>query len=148
MRGSESFDGKMAGNTQLVDRYNEAKGKKKGEKRQARPKETGGFSGGEHGPGGHDEIKQVVDEHGAAVHHAIHKTQQGYHSVTHHEDGHIHHADHDTLGEAHEHGAHAMGDTEHLGDMDKDDYQVAEEKDAMERGGSGSSGTSKVGFMS
>jgi hypothetical protein len=60
----------------------------------------------------------------------------------------VHHADHGTLGEAHEHGMHAMGeDTEHLGDMGGDDLEVAGEHEGMEAGGSGSSGTRKVGFM-
>jgi hypothetical protein len=153
MQGSETFDGKMAGNRQLVDRYNEAKGKKKGEKHQARPKTGGGESGGAHGAGGHDEIKQIVGEHGPAhsvsIHHRGEAHPDGkYHTVSHHEDGHVHHADHDTLGDAHEHAAHAMDDTEHLGDMPKDDYEVAEEHGDMEREGSGSSGTSRVGYMS
>ena len=154
MRGSESFDGKISGNTQMVDRYNEAKGKsKKKPGTKERPHETGGSSGGVHEASGHDEIKKVAAEHGNATSHNIYHRGEGhpdgrYHSVTRHEDGHVHHADHDTLGEAQQHGAHAMGDTEHLGDMPKDDYEVAGEKDQMEREGSGSSGTSRVGFMS
>lgn len=154
MRGSETLDGKISGNRQLVDRYNEAKGGgKKGEKRQARPKGGGGESGGAHDPGQHDEIKHIVGEHGPAVTHTVHQRPDGhpegrYHSVTHHEDGFVHHADHENLADAHAHGAGAMEDTEHLGDMPQDDYQVAEEHDAMERGGSGSSGTRRVGYMS
>jgi hypothetical protein len=147
MRGSESFDGKISGNRQMVDRYNESKGKKK----HQRPQETGGASGGMREPGGHDEIKNVVDEHGAAIHHAIHKTHQGYESITHHEDGHIHHATHGSLEEAHEHGAHAMGDdTAHLGDMPKEDEEVASEHAEMEDEGSGSrgGGMPRVGYMS
>lgn len=146
MRGAESQDGKMAGNRQMVDRYNEAKGKKPGERRQARPSGGGGESGGAHEAGGHDEIKQVVGEHGAALSHHVYRTPQGYHSLTQHEDGHVHHADHATLGEAHAHGAEAMGDTEHLGDMPKDDYEVAGEENALER--APSSGTRRVGLMS
>lgn len=144
MRGAESDDGKMAGNRQMVDRYNEAKGKKK----KGHPSDRGGPSGGVHEPSGHDEIKQVAAEHGPAHSHTIHKTPDGFHSTTHHESGHVHHADHGTLGEAHEHGMHAMGeDTEHLGDMGGDDLEVAGEHEGMEAGGSGSSGTRKVGFM-
>jgi hypothetical protein len=153
MRGSETFDGKMSGNRQLVDRYNEAKGKKPGEKRQARPKGGGGESGGVHALSGHDEIKKVVAEHGPA--HGTHTYHLGdghpdgkYHTVSHHEDGHVHHADHDSLEAAQAHNAHALGDTEHLGDMSKDDYEVASEHDEMEHEGSGSSGTSRVGYMS
>jgi len=100
MRGADSFDGKMSGNRQMVDRYNEAKGKKPA-KGQKKPKPTGGESGGVHEMGGHDEIKQVVAEHGPAHSHHVHKTPDGYHSVTHHEDGHVHHADHGSLEEAH-----------------------------------------------
>ncbi|HEX8800422.1 MAG TPA: hypothetical protein VF772_17520 [Terriglobales bacterium] len=153
MRGSETFDGKIAGNRQMVDRYNEAKGRKKGIKgalqspqTERLPKTTGGESGGAREAGGHDEIKTVAEEHGPAGVHVIMRSPQGYHSITHHEDGHVHHADHATLGEAQEHGAHAMGDTEHLGDMPKDDYEVAEEKDEVEKGG-GAAG-SRVGYMS
>jgi hypothetical protein len=144
MRGSESYDGKISGNAQLVDRYNEAKGKSK---KKQRPHETGGESGGAHAASQHDEIKNIVGEHGEAIHHAIHKTHQGYESVTHHEDGHVHHAEHDTLGEAHEHGMHAMGeDTAHLGDMGREDEEVAGEHEGAEsRAGMGGS---RVGFMS
>jgi|SRR5215472_783548 len=158
MRGSETYDGKLAGNRQIVDRYNEAKGKKK-KKEQGlggggkgyggaaeRPSERGGTSGGEREPSGHDEIKNVVDEHGGAVSHHVYKTHQGYHSVTQHEDGHVHHADHSTLGEAHEHGVHAMGeDTDHLGDMGREDAEVAGEAEGAEsRGGMGGS---RIGYM-
>ena len=144
MRGADSFDGKMSGNRQMVDRYNEAKGKKPA-KGQKKPKPTGGESGGVHEMGGHNEIKQVVAEHGPAHSHHVHKTPDGYHSVTHHEDGHVHHADHGSLEEAHAHGAHAMEDTEHLGDMGKDDYEVAGEAGGAEdRGGMGGS---DIGLM-
>ena len=152
MRGSESFDGKISGNAQMVDRYNEAKGKSK-KKGAQRPHETGGPSGGAREPGGHDEIKRVVAEHGAATSHNIYHRGDGhpdgkYHSVTRHESGHVHHSDHDTLTDAQQHGAHAMDDTAHLGDMPKDDYEVAEEKGAAEEAGGGSSGTSRIGYMS
>lgn len=126
----------------MVDRYNEAKGKG-GFKR---PKAAGGESGGAHEPSGHDEIKQAVDEHGVAHSHHIMKTAQGYHSITHHEDGHVHHADHGSIQDAHEHGAHAMDDADHLGDMPKDDEQVEREKDEEEMNPSRK--TTNVGFMS
>ena len=156
MRGAESFDGKIAGNRQMVDRYNESKGRKKGIKPGLRggpgtqpgalPKAGGGESGGAREEAGHDEIKRIAEEHGPATSHMIMRSPQGYHSITHHEDGHVHHADHETLGEAQEHGAAAMGDTEHLGDMPKDDYEVADEADEKEKGG-GAVG-SRVGYMS
>lgn len=140
----------------MVDRYNEAKGKKKGIKPGlkggpgsqpgALPKAGGGESGGAREEAGHDEIKNIVGEHGPAVSHTIARSPQGYHSMTHHEDGHVHHADHGSLEEAHEHGAHAFDDTEHMGDMTKDDYEVAGETRGHEE--SPSSGTSRVGFMS
>ena len=161
MRGAETDDGKIAGNRQLVDRYNEAKGKKKKSSSlkepvvtgPQRPGATGGESGGEREHGGHDEIKQVVMDHGPAhsthIHHRGDGHEDGkYHVVSHHEDGHVHHADHSTLGAATEHAAHAHDDTEHLGDMPKDDYEVAREKEDMEEEGSGSTGTSRVGYMS
>jgi len=151
MKGSSSYDGKISGNRQLVDRYNESKGKGGGKLPQ-RPHATGGESGGAREASGHDEIKKVVGEHGPAHLHVIMHRGDGhpdgkYHSVTHHEDGHIHHADHDTIEDAHTHGAHAMGDTEHLGDMDQDDSRVAEEESNVEQDRGGSSGTSRVGFM-
>lgn len=129
----------------MVDRYNESKGKKKA--KPQRPGAEGGESGGEHEASGHDEIKHVAMEHGAAHDHLITKNEdgRGYHSETHHEDGHVHHADHDTLEEAHEHGAHAMDDAEHLGDMDRDDSDVAQEEGALES--HPSRRTSNVGFM-
>jgi hypothetical protein len=150
MRGSETFDGKMSGNTQLVDRYNEAKGKKPA-KGQKKPKETGGESGGAHEMGGHDEIKQVVDEHGPAHTSVIMHRGDGhpdgkYHVVTHHEDGHVHHADHETLGDVHEHLAAAHeGDSEHFGDMTPDDEEVASERAGSENVG-GARGT-RIGQM-
>lgn len=158
MRGAESFDGKLAGNRQLVDSYNEAKGKGKkkglkgalhggpGTQPGALPKAGGGESSGAREPGGHDEIKDVVNDHGAAVSHHIMKTNQGYHSISHHEDGHVHHAEHDTLADAHEHGAAAFDDTEHMGDMPKDDYETAEEERGVEENPSRQ--TSRVGYMS
>lgn len=158
MRGSESFDGKLAGNRQMVDRYNEAKGKKKkegikpalrggpGTQPGALPKAGGGESGGAREEAGHDEIKNVVGEHGAAVSHHVMKTAQGYHTLTHHEDGHVHHADHENLEDAHTHAAYAHEDTAHLGDMPKEDYDVEQEKEGYEQ--SPSTGTSRVGYMS
>lgn len=153
MRGSETFDGKIAGNRQMVDRYNEAKGKKKGIKaglkspqEERLPKTTGGESGGAREAAGHDELKDVMGEHGAAVSHHIWKTHQGYHSLTRHDDGHLHQADHESLEEAHEHGRNAMDDTAHMGDMPKEDYEVAEEDDNVEQ--NPNTGTRRVGYMS
>ena len=163
MRGGESFDGKLAGNQQMVRRYNEAKGRGGTEKGgraglrgglkggpgtqpKARPHPGGGESGGAREVSGHDEIKQVADEHGPATSHVIMRSPQGYHSMTQHEDGHVHHADHGTIEEAHEHGAHAFDDTDHLGDMPKDDYQVAGEERGVEE--NPSTRTSRVGYMS
>lgn len=142
MQGTSSKDGKLHGNRQMVDRYNESKAKK-----NRRPEARGGESGGVHEMGGHDEIKQVVAEHGPAMKHVITRSEEGegYHSETHHEDGHVHHADHETMEEAHEHGAHAMDDAEHLGDMDHDDEHVAGEENALEE--RPSHRTADVGFM-
>lgn len=162
MRGAESFDGKLSGNRQMVDRYNESKGKKKkegikgglkggpGTQPGALPKAGGGESGGEREPGGHDEIKQVVMEHGPASSHHTFDRGEGhhegrYHVTTRHEDGHVHHADHDTIEEAQTHAAYAHDDTGHLGDMGKDDYQVEQEKEGVES--NPNTGTSKVGYM-
>jgi hypothetical protein len=153
MRGEETFDGKMTGNRQMVDRYNEAKGHKPA-KGQKKPKPTGGESGGVHEMGGHDEIKNVVEEHGLA--HSSHVMHRGdghpdgkYHVVTHHEDGHVHHADHEDMGAVHDHLAAAHeGDSEHFGDMPPDDEEVAAEHAQMENIGSGSRGSRHVGMMS
>lgn len=151
MRGSETFDGKISGNSQLVDRYNEAKGKKPA-KGQKKPKQTGGESGGAREIGGHDEIKQIVGEHGPA--HSTHIFDRGeghpdgrFHVVTRHDSGHIHHADHDTLGDVHEHMAAAHeGDSEHFGDMTPDDEEVASEHAGSENVG-GAHGR-RIGAMS
>ena len=154
MRGEETYDGKISGNRQLVDRYNEAKGKKPA-KGQKKPKETGGESGGERSPGGHDEqIRQVIDEHGPAKSSHIIDRGEGheegrFHVMTHHEDGHVHHADHDDMGAVHDHlvAAHE-GDAEHFGDMSPDDEEVASEQANVENLGGGSRGTRRVGVMS
>lgn len=159
MAGYESHDGKLAGNRQLVERYDESKGKRSKHMGPQRPHEKGGASGGEHDPGGHDEIKQVVAEHGPAHTHIItakhhggmphggggHASQEPYHSETHHEDGHVHHEDHASIEEAHEHGAHAFDDADHLGDMPRDDEKVAMEEDRAER--FPSHRTEDIGFM-
>lgn len=152
MRGEETFDGKISGNRQLVDRYNEAKGKPPA-KGQKKPKQTGGESGGAREMGGHDEIKQIVGEHGQA--HSSHILDRGeghpdgrFHVVTHHEDGHVHHADHEDMGSVHDHlvAAHE-GDSEHFGDMNPDDEEVASEHAMNENLGGGSRGTRRVGAM-
>lgn len=116
MKGVSSFDGKLHGNSQTVDRYNEAHGKK-----PQRAHETGGESGGAHEAEGHDEIKQVVAEHGPA--HTVHVRHdheaQHSHVVSHHGSGHKHEAHFDGEGheyQAHAHAAHAAGahDSEEL----------------------------------
>lgn len=122
MRGMTSHDGKMTGNVQTVGRYDEHKKAKP-------PGPSGGESGGEHDPEGHDEMKEIVGEHGAAHKHIITKTEHGHHSETHHADGYVHHANHASLEEAHEHGKVAMEDAEH-NPMDEDAMN-----DAGERGG-------------
>src|SRR5271155_2557083 len=137
MRGMTSSDGKMTGNIQTVGSYD--KHKKGSAFKPA--KETGGESGGKHEADGHDEMKQVVGEHGMAHKHIISMgggSEDGHspmhdhasvHSETHHADGHVHHADHADLAEAHEHGKVAMEDAEH-NPMGEDAME-----DAGERGG-------------
>lgn len=105
MKGMTSSDGRMTGNVQTVGRYEDHK--------KAKPKPSGGESGGVHEPDGHDELKSVVGEHGSAHKHIITKSDEGHHSETHHESGHVHHADHASLDEAHAHGKVAMEDAEH-----------------------------------
>lgn len=157
MRGEETFDGKISGNRQLVDRYNEAKGKKPA-KGQKKPKETGGESGGARSVAGHDEsIRAIVDEHGPA--HSSHILDRGeghpdgrFHVVTHHEDGHVHHADHEDLESVHDHLAAAHGgegeDSEHFGDMNPDDEELSSQRSQNETLGGGSSGTRRIGALS
>ena len=95
MRGATSKDGKLAGNRQMVDRYDQSKGG--GAK--AEPK----GDAMDVGEKDHAEIKDVVAQHGPAHTH-IHTKEGGkHHSETHHADGHVHHADHDTGDEAREH---------------------------------------------
>ena len=104
MRGAMSHDGKMSGNRQMVDRYDESKGAKK---EAPKPGADAGEKDGE------KDIHSVVAEHGPAHTHIITQGKAGkgsHHSETHHEDGHSHHADHDSLDEAHEHGTVAMGE--------------------------------------
>ncbi len=152
MKSASSKDGKLHGNVQMIDRYNESKGHK-----PARPKETGGESGGEHEEGGHDEIKQVVAEHGQA--HTIHieHDHEGQHSTvtSHHEDGHKHVAHHD--GEdhaamAHAHAAHAGGVSDsgelqeaHSGMVEEDTMHEAGHRSAIER--KSHKATAGEGFM-
>lgn len=149
MQGASSFDGKLTGNRQMVDRYNEAKGKKAkkgpglktrggegiGAQPRALPHDTGGHSSGEREEGGFDQMKDIKDEHGNAISHHVFRTHQGYHSVTQHEDGFVHAGkDHDSLDEAQEYGKSAMGDedTSHVGDMPKEDYEIAEQDEAAD----------------
>lgn len=148
MKGITSRDGKMSGNRQMVDRYDSTRpgaGKK-----PQRPGGKGGESGGAHEASGHDEIKKVVREHGPAHGHHVMKSEGGgYESTTHHEDGHVHGPiSHGSIEEAHEHGAHAMDDADHLGDMPRDDKDVADEHDDAEGGGGmGGSNVGGSGFM-
>lgn len=132
MKGISSKDGKMTGNVQLVERYDQSKGHK-----PVRPKERGGESGGAHEESGHDEIKQVVEEHGPAHRVHIEHDHDGQHSTvtSHHEGGHKHVADFD--GEdhhamAHAHAAHAGGmhDSEllHEAHMDPEAREHEEEE--------------------
>lgn len=146
MAGFSSHDGKLHGNRQMVERYDESHGRKSRHLgKLERPHEEGGESGGEHDPEGHDEIKAVVEEHGPAKSHLITKTDEGYHSKTVHEDGHVHHHDHPTMEHAHEHGAHAFDDADHLGDMPRDDEHTAMEEDHLEA--HPGRRTSNIGFM-
>lgn len=129
MKGLTSADGKMTGNVQSVGSYDKSK-------KQPHESPSGGDSGGVHDPSGHDEIKEVVNTHGAADTHVITKNHQGttgkeVHSETHHKSGHIHHADHASLDEAHEHGKVAMEDAEH-NEMGDDAMEDAGERGGME----------------
>ncbi|SRR6266404_3595033 len=142
MRGASSKDGKLSGNRQLVEAYNKDKGHSSQE-----PKDEGGHSGGAHEPSGHDEIKSVVDEHGPASKHVITKKDDGgYSSESHHESGHVHrHEHHDTIADAHEHGAEAMSDTDHV-PMNQDQEERGERRSLNEKRGSGS-GESAYDFL-
>lgn len=140
MRGSSSRDGKLSGNRQLVEAYDKDKG------HQA-PKAGGGHSGGAHEPSGHDEIKQVVGEHGPAHTHTIRRKEEGgYSSSSEHEDGFTHeHDHHETLAEAHQHGASAMDDGDHA-PMDEGQEGRASERHLNEKHRSGS-GESSFDFI-
>lgn len=153
MKGISSKDGKMSGNVQLVERYDQSKTKK-----PARPKETGGESGGEHEASGHDEIKQVVGEHGAAHKVEISHDHEAQHSTvtSHHEDGHKHTAhfdgeDHHAM--AHAHAAHAGGvsDSELLHEAHMDpqsrEHEEEEREEEVHPGIHRSIGAGAGGFM-
>lgn len=138
MKSASSSDGKLHGNRQMVDRYNESKGKKS----LREPTERGGESGGVHEEGGHDEIKQVVEEHGPAKKITIdHDHDAGEHHVaSHHDDGHIHHAVHDSAAMAHAHAAHAGGVSDgnelqeaHTGRQEEDTLHEAGHRRSIER---------------
>lgn len=120
MKGLTSADGKMTGNVQTVGRYNDTK----------KPKASGGESGGVHEPGGHDEIKSVVGEHGSAHTVITKKGPAGHHSTSHHEDGHVHEQDHDTIDDASEHMKTAM-DGENA-DMEDESGDRAGERSEVE----------------
>jgi hypothetical protein len=137
MKGSSSTDGKMHGNVQMIDRYNESKNKK-----PARPKERGGESGGEHEPSGHDEIKQVVAEHGPAHKLVIEHDHAGgeHHVTSHHEDGYVHRETLGTPEMAHAHAAHAGGVSDssalqeaHGGMQEEDTMHEAGHRSRIER---------------
>lgn len=140
MKGISSKDGKMTGNVQMIERYDHAK-----HKAPQRPHETGGESGGEHEPSGHDEIKDVVGEHGPA--HTIHITHdhEAQHSTmtSRHEDGHKHTAhfdgeDHHAM--VHAYAAHAGGmhDSELLHEAHQDmagrEHEEEEREEEMHPG--------------
>lgn len=151
MKGATSSDGKMSGNVQLVESYDKHKKSRRQEGHM-----SGGDSGGVHDPGGHDEIKRVVQEHGPAHTHLITKGSRdgmeddgSYHSSTTHEDGYEHEADHGSLEEAHEHGMHAHGesdDDDHAGALDRESHARSDERRHHERDRSGSRGSS-VDFL-
>ena len=126
MRGATSKDGKMAGNRQMVDRYDESRGGKAAMKPKGDAMDAGEKD--------HAEIKDVVAEHGPAHTHIITKDGMGHHSETHHKDGHTHHADHDSLDEAHEHGKEAMGEDDGQDPSDGDEGEMPHE---MPRSGGG-----------
>jgi hypothetical protein len=142
MKGMSSKDGKMHGNVQMIDRYNESKGHK-----PQRPHESGGESGGAHEPMGMDEMKQVVSEHGPAHKIEINHEEGQSRVTSHHEDGHKHTAvfggggDEHNMGDAAEHhhamahalAAHAGGvhDSQELHSM----HSGNQEEDVLERAG-------------
>ncbi len=131
MRGATSSDGKLTGNVQTVERYEDSK----------KPK-TDGHDPNKGMDGGHEEIHSVVAQHGSADRHVITNSNGKVHSETHHKSGHIHHADHASLDEAHEHGKVAMEDAEH-NTMGEDAAL-----DAGERGGAEHLASKKTpGFM-
>lgn len=145
----KSNDGKRMGSSFRMNRYNndhkEEGGEKKPEEKGARsqsrdieathpnPDETMGDEPMQEPGGDHEEVKQMVAEHGPA--HTInitHDHQNGQHHVHHvHQDGFEHHADHPTPEHAHRHAAHAAGLTppEEPGEEpmpsggDQDDYK-------------------------
>jgi hypothetical protein len=138
MKGTSSKDGKLHGNVQMISRYDESKGHK-----PQKAHETGGESGGAHEESGHDEIKQVVEEHGPASKIEITHGEGGegeYHVTSHHEDGHVHHATHDSAAMAHAHAAHAAGVHDagelteaHGGMQEEDSMREAEHRSGIER---------------
>jgi len=137
MKGASSHDGKMHGNIQTIERYDESKGHK-----PAKPKPTGGESGGEHEASGMDEIKQVAMEHGPAHKLTIeHDHDGGEHKITsHHEDGHVHHSTHSSPAEAHAAAAHLGGASDtnelqeaHTGMQEEDTLHEAGHRSGIER---------------
>jgi hypothetical protein len=139
MKGMSSKDGKMHGNVQMIDRYDESKGHKK-----ERPHASGGDSGGVHEPMGMDEVKKVAMDHGPASKVEITHGEGGEggdHMVTsHHEDGHVHHSSHDSAAEAHAAAAHLAGVSDsnelmeaHGGQQEQDTLAEAGHRSGIER---------------
>lgn len=137
MRGSSSKDGKLHGNAQIVDRYDESKGHK-----PQRGSDTGGHSGGEHEASGHDEIKQVVADHGPASRVEIthgEGGEGGASKVVSHHGGHRHEAEFESAARAHAHAAHAGGVSDsgelneaHVGNQEEDTVERASDRGGIE----------------
>jgi hypothetical protein len=139
MKGATSHDGRMHGNVQTIERYDESKGHK-----PQRPHASGGESGGEHEPMGMDEIKQVHMDHGPASHVEVTHGEGGeggdHHVTSHHEDGHVHHSSHETHAEAHAAAAHLAGVSDsnelmeaHGGQQEADTLAEAGHRSGIER---------------
>lgn len=137
MAGFDSHDGKLHGNRQLVERYDESHGKK-----SKHMLGKAGGDDGEHQDGdGHEEIKSVVAEHGPAHKIQVQHDHEAKHStvISHHgEPGHRHEAHFD--GEdhhvhAHAHAAHAAGvhDSDELHEAHSEGGEADDEENAEER---------------
>lgn len=137
MKSMSSRDGKMHGNSQMVERYDSAKG---GKMKMGMPNDSGGDSGGEHEPMGMDQIKQVAMEHGPATKMEM-MMKDGMHMLTsHHEDGHKHMSMHESPAEMHAAGAHLGGVSDgnelmeaHNGNQEEDTMNEAGHRGMMEK---------------